>query len=271
MSIRILFTLCFFIVTICRAEKNVKIYYEKIENGYNIFADNREHCPMSIKIDFEITNMKVAGGNGKVYLIEPMSTKSLLTKLTVATKGKAYKFSYKYLINFGNHNKRDFDSDFVYHLPYEQTNSFEVYQGYNGDFSHQNKYAIDFTMPIGTTITAIRGGIVIRVVHSNTKNCPKEECRKYNNKILIYHPDGTFAEYAHIKQNGSEVEVGDTVRQGQVIGYSGNVGWTTGPHLHLEVFRQSIDKRITIKTKFKTLEGETTELLKEKQTYLRDY
>ncbi|TYB80133.1 M23 family metallopeptidase [Bizionia saleffrena] len=260
-----------FITTICSAEPAVKIYYEQIENGYIIYADNQELCPMSIKIDFTTKNLNIDGGNNNIYIIDPIKKRQLLTKLTVSKKGKAYKFSYKYWSNYGNHNSDNYNTDFAYSLPFPSSNTFKVYQGYNGDFSHQKENALDFTMPIGTKITAIREGVVINVVESNSKNCGKEECKKYNNFIIIYHPDGTFAEYTHLKRSGSIVKIGDKVKQGELIGYSGNVGWSTGPHLHLVVYLQKLMKRETIKTKFKTGNGEKLEYLTEKEEYFRNY
>lgn len=259
------------LASIGKAEQKVKIYYEQIQNGYNIFADNDEFCPVSIVIDFSLTNLKVDGGNQTIYVVKPQTKKQLLTTLKVAKNGKAYKFSYKYRTNYGNHNNDDYDEDYVYDLPYKTSNKFNVYQGYNGTFSHQNENSLDFTMPVGTEILAIREGVVIDVIEKNSKGCEKEECKKYNNFITIYHPDGTFAEYSHIKQNGSAVKVGDKVSKGQLIAHSGNVGWSTGPHLHLVVFKQKLEKRVTLKTKFKTGDGTKIEFLTEKEDYLRDY
>jgi len=268
---RYIFLILVTLTTVCKAENKVKIYYEKIENGYNIYADNLEYCPMSIKIDFKTTNLDIDGNNSNVYIIEPLQKKQLLTTLTVSKKGKAYKLSYKYLTNYGNHNNDKFDNEFAYNLPFLNSKSFNLYQGYNGKFSHQNENALDFTMPVGTEIAAIREGTVIKVVEKNSKSCKKEECKKYNNLIIIYHPDGTFAEYTHIKRNGSIVKVGDKVSQGQLIGYSGNVGWSTGPHLHLVVYLQKLNGRQTLETKFKTGNGNVIEYLAEKNEYTRNY
>lgn len=260
-----------FISTIGKAENKVKVYYEKIENGYNIFADNEEFCQVSIKIDFTTTNLGISEGNNNIYIIDPLSKKQLLTTLTVIKKGKAFKFSYKTLTNYGNHNINKYDGDYIYDLPFSTSHAFKIYQGYNGNFSHQNENSLDFTMPVGTEIKAIREGVVIKVIDENSKSCGEEECKKYNNLIIVYHTDGTFAEYTHIKHKGSTVKVGDNISKGQLLAYSGNVGWSTGPHLHLVVFLQKLDKRVTLKTKFRTGSGEKTELLVEKNEYSRDY
>jgi murein DD-endopeptidase MepM/ murein hydrolase activator NlpD len=80
------------------------------------------------------------------------------------------------LTNYGNHNDNEYDENYEYNLPFQISSKFKLYQGYNGTFSHTNQNALDFTMPIGTEITAIREGIVIRVTDKNNKNCEKEEC-----------------------------------------------------------------------------------------------
>lgn len=259
------------ITSVCNAELKVKIYYEQIENGYNVYADNDEFCPVSIKIDFTVTNLNIDGENNNVYVINAKEKKHKLTSLKVSKNGKEYKLSFKYFMNYGKDDNKEYDKNYIYDLPFKTSSTYKIYQGYNGTFSHQNENSIDFTMPIGTELMAVREGIVINVIDNNTKNCGKEECKKYNNFITIYHSDGTFAEYAHIKQNGSKLKVGDKVSKGQLIGYSGNVGWSTGPHLHLVVFNQNLNNRETLKTKFKTGDGSRIEYLVEKEEYSRNY
>lgn len=56
----------------------------------------------------------------------------------------------------------------------------------------------------------------------------------YGKKIVIYHMDKFTTVYAHL--NEILVNVGDTVKQGQVIGKMGSTGHSTGPHLHYEVY-----------------------------------
>lgn len=266
------FTLLFFISTyIVSAQFNIKIYYEPIENGYKVYADNMEYCPVSVKLTFKLENMRVEGGNDKIYVVPEHSTKHLLTTIKQSQKGKIYKFSYKSKYNYGDNFLKTYNSGFKYNLPFSNSESYKIDQGYNGSFSHQNSKALDFTMPIGTKIKAIRGGIVVRVVDINTKTCETEDCKKYNNFITIYHSDGTFAEYIHIKEKGALVKVGDKVTQNEDIALSGNVGFSTGPHLHLEIFLQKLEQRKTLKTQFKIDNGNKFKYLEEKEEYLRNY
>jgi murein DD-endopeptidase MepM/ murein hydrolase activator NlpD len=146
-----------------------------------------------------------------------------------------------------------------------------LFQGYNGAFSHKNENSIDFTMPEGTEVLAARDGIVVKVVINNSESCPREDCKKFNNYVTVMHSDGTFASYVHIKYNGTKLNVGDTVKKGDLIAYSGNVGWSSGPHLHFVCFLGGFEKWNTLETKFKINKGDHAIFLTEGDTYLRDY
>lgn len=266
-----LLALLFLIIGQANAQQNVKVYAENTPEGISIYVDNFEYCPITIAVDFNLKNMILAANNQGSYLIKGSSKKELLTSVTVIDKHKPSKFDYTYSVGFGDSNQKEYDKDFTYYLPFEKGSSFGLHQGYNGSFSHQDENALDFTMPVGTPITAVRDGVVVKVVESNVLVCPKKECAKYNNYLLIYHSDGTFAEYTHIKKNGVLVNVGDKITQGQIIANSGNTGWSSGPHLHLVIFLERTKSRETIPTKFKIGDGTISDFLKEKETYSRDY
>jgi murein DD-endopeptidase MepM/ murein hydrolase activator NlpD len=78
-------------------------------------------------------------------------------------------------------------------------------------------------VPEGTPIRAAASGTVIIAGWTGG----------YGNYTCIDHGGGLSTCYGH--QSGYAVSAGDTVSQGQIIGYSGNTGSSTGPHLHFEV------------------------------------
>jgi murein DD-endopeptidase MepM/ murein hydrolase activator NlpD len=82
---------------------------------------------------------------------------------------------------------------------------------------------LDLSAPSGTPILSIANGVVTEVGYDGA----------YGNKTVVQLEDGTELWYCHQSTYG--VGVGETVTGGQVIGYVGSTGNTTGPHLHLEV------------------------------------
>ncbi|WP_103071173.1 M23 family metallopeptidase [Aquimarina sediminis] len=253
------------------SQDNFKLYYEETETGFKILADNDEFSPVSAKIDFRLENLSSSNGNNKVFVVPAQTKKHTITDLNVIDRKKRIKLGYESTYNHGDHTLKKYDKDFKYYLPFSKGAEYWLSQGYNGSISHQNENALDFKMPIGTKIYAARGGVVIDIEESYRKSCTTSECAKYNNFILVYHNDGTFAEYTHIKKDGAKVKIGDHIKIGQFIGYSGDVGWATGPHLHFIVFFQRLKERITLKTKFLTGEGKRAIVLIEKEKYKRAY
>lgn len=90
-------------------------------------------------------------------------------------------------------------------------------------------------------IIAHTDGKVIDVVKNYNKTDKKGN--SYGNYVLLKHPNGYYTLYAHMKYKSVTVSIGDTVKQGQVIGYMGNTGYSKGAHLHFEV-RNTKNKRI---------------------------
>lgn len=86
--------------------------------------------------------------------------------------------------------------------------------------------AIDLGARTGTAILAAASGEVIVSKQGGWNG-------GYGNYIVIRHTNGTQTLYSH--NSGNEVYVGQYVEQGQVIGYVGQTGQATGPHLHFEV------------------------------------
>lgn len=147
------------------------------------------------------------------------------------------------------------DTSYVYALPYDTGKAFRVIQGYFSRFTHKERAALDFNMKKGTRILAAREGVVIRVKEDGTRGGLKKKYRPHGNNIVIEHPDGSRAGYWHLQHNGAVVNVGDTVKKGQLIAYSGKTGYALVPHLHFQVWRSSGGQWQQLPTRFQTHKG----------------
>ena len=83
---------------------------------------------------------------------------------------------------------------------------------------------VDFAAPTGTPVRAAGDG-KIAVVARQTG---------YGNVVMIKHAGAYSTAYAHLSRFAAGLKQGATVHQGEVIGYVGQTGWATGPHLHYE-------------------------------------
>ena len=147
------------------------------------------------------------------------------------------------------------DTSFIYALPYEEGKTFRVIQGYFSRFTHKERAALDFNMKRGTKICAAREGVVVRVKEDGKKGGLDKKYRADGNNIVIQHPDGSRAGYWHLQYNGALVNVGDTVKKGQVIALSGKTGYAFNPHLHFLVWRSSNGVWQQVPTRFQTSKG----------------
>lgn len=144
------------------------------------------------------------------------------------------------------------DSSYIYALPYTTGKRFLFIQGANSKMSHQNELAFDFKMKVGSRVCAARGGVVITTKEDSDKGGLKPAFLNDGNHIIIRHEDGSSAYYWHLKKDGVIVHAGDTVKQGQIIGYSGNTGYSAFPHLHFQVVNANGKE---ILPRFKTKKG----------------
>ena len=93
---------------------------------------------------------------------------------------------------------------------------------------YRQHQGVDYGAPTGTPVSAIADGRVVMARRNGG----------YGNFVEIRHPGGLVSRYGHLSRYGAGAGAGRSVRQGQIIGYVGSTGFSTGPHLHFEV-RQS--------------------------------
>jgi murein DD-endopeptidase MepM/ murein hydrolase activator NlpD len=88
---------------------------------------------------------------------------------------------------------------------------------------------IDFAAPVGTPIFAAGNGTIAKIGRNGG----------YGNYIQIRHNDSYATAYAHMKGFAKGLKQGSRVKQGDIIGYVGTTGRSTGPHLHYEILQNN--------------------------------
>ena len=122
-------------------------------------------------------------------------------------------------------------SEYVYPLPSNYTRLSSRFGARKDPFTGEtaNHTGIDIPAPAMTPIKAVQGGVVITSTFDSAS---------YGQYVAINHGNGITTLYAHMTKGSQTVKAGDVVEPGQVIGYVGTTGRSTGNHLHLE-FRKN--------------------------------
>jgi len=86
---------------------------------------------------------------------------------------------------------------------------------------------VDYGAPKGTRVRATADGVVDSVGMQGG----------YGNLVVLRHPGGITTAYAHLSGFSAGVRKGARIAQGETVGFVGQTGWATGPHLHYEFYR----------------------------------
>ena len=240
--------------TIKTTNSRVYIQAEEKKNYIVIYIVNNNPYTITMSLDTKYEELDYDIKKPKSIVIKSKS-KIEYIRLYPRLKPYSYSLSFRWIIGSKD---AEHDETYLYKLPYESESSYRVSQGFNGKTSHfgRSKYAVDFAMNIGTKIHAARGGKVVRIKSNSNKGGMEKKFSRFANYINIEHKDGTIGMYYHLKKDGVIVKVGDMVTRGQHIAYSGNTGYSSGPHLHFGVFKASTSKRTqTVPIKFISSEG----------------
>jgi murein DD-endopeptidase MepM/ murein hydrolase activator NlpD len=211
----------------------VKLRLEASGAGYRAYADNSMHGPVQVALRFRQQHNVSARPTLPTTILVPARSSVLVATLVIGAPLEGGSFELMLDALPGDPGSRPRDHD--YRLPFENA-QVRVDQGPGGSYSHsdpQNLHAIDFALPEGTPIVAVREGVVMQVeADFEQAGLSLEEYGGRANFIRIVHDDGSMALYAHLQPEGVQVRVGQRVRAGQRIGLSGNTGFSTAPHLH---------------------------------------
>ncbi len=222
-----------------RAEQDqIKVYSKARGPEIEFYATNEYLVPYQLRVVFtNLYGLEPSHPLPFYLVLSPGQKETFLFSLKRTDTAKPA--GYKLLTDAhpGDPKRAVHDDTTVYRLPFEHGTKYKVAQGYNGTTSHAppSNYSLDFIMDEGTKVVAARDGLVFRVKEDSNTGGPGPRFSQYANEIEVYHEDGSIAKYVHLRQNGALVAVGDKIQAGQVIGLSGNTGWSSGPHLHFEV------------------------------------
>ncbi len=115
------------------------------------------------------------------------------------------------------------------------------------------KHSVDFECEEGSPLYAALGGTVVWLKNDSKIRGLGKKYHDDGNRIVIKHKNNEYTAYEHLRYKGAIVKVGQKVKKGQLIGYSGNTGDSDGPHLHFEVFTDPDDEEsegVTLKIRF---------------------
>ncbi len=238
----------------------VRVYQAQEQGGaYLFYGDNDYPIPVWISIDFPtLYNLKSSVSLPFRALLPPRSEKVPLFQLeSLPNSGRK---SFRMTVSYAKGDPTSVrpDPNFLYLFPFPHGKKYRLSQGPNGAFTHygENQYAYDFDLDMGSLVTAARDGTVLEVKADSNRGGPSTAYAQDANYILIHHEDGTFGNYVHLKQNGSLVKAGDRVKAGDPLGYSGNTGVSSGPHLHFDVRIPTVEgKMVSIPIQFLNYDG----------------
>ncbi|WP_234969020.1 M23 family metallopeptidase [Alkalispirochaeta americana] len=242
------------------ATAHLEVYaVQNDDNSFDLFARNDHSIPIYISVDFDqLVNLAPETNLPWRGAIPPGDTRPLFSLTPTAQRGRIG-YSLRYQAALGDPATASHHDDHLYLFPFEHGTKRRLSQGFGGSFSHfgENRYAVDFDMPEGTPVYAARGGLVVHVKQDGRAGGPSPAYADHGNVIVIAHDDGSFGNYVHLRFRGSRVQPGDTVSAGDHIGYSGNTGISSGPHLHFDVRLPQRDGTMqSVPFLFRGLQGE---------------
>jgi murein DD-endopeptidase MepM/ murein hydrolase activator NlpD len=238
------------------SDPEVAVLSRQIPGGVELTLQNDKTHEVTVTTTMTLENMR-ADVTLPLTATYPARAATRLARLSIVDRTQPWRWRHHFDWVPGVLDATAHD-DAVYLLPYERGRSFRVLQGEGAAFSHTGaaRYAIDWAMPEGTRVYAARTGLVVVTRDTFSEGGADESLRERSNYVKIRQDDGTIAEYVHFRQGGVAVASGDHMSAGDLIGYSGNVGYSTEPHLHLAVYKAVDGKtRASLPMRFRTQRG----------------
>jgi murein DD-endopeptidase MepM/ murein hydrolase activator NlpD len=164
----------------------------------------------------------------------------IVSEIRAPSKGTGCQAALNYKYQMGDFS-RAMDGE-PFRVPFDDNRAHRVGQAFGGPLTTHNspesQYALDIDMPQGTKIVAAKEGIVVDFAFTHTNAGSINDSKNLNaNFVLLEHTDGTLTIYSHLAPRPVALVLGNKVNAGALIGYSGNTGYSSGPHLHFAVLK----------------------------------
>lgn len=223
--------------TTASAQDRYPVTVESLKEGstHRVIARNGGRAPIQLTFSLaSSTNLRSSRAWPFVVVLHPGQTDEMV-RVRPGDERQGYNFSYRYAVLLGDPQASP-DPNARYRIPFENGRSFRVSQAPGGPMiTHndaQTANAIDVVMPEGTPIVAARAGFVIEI---HEKSETRADLAGRGNFVRIFHADATWADYAHLSRIASDLLPNARIDAGTLLGYSGNTGQSSGPHLHFHV------------------------------------
>ncbi len=242
-------------VVMAQAKEPVTVHHAQNADGtYTVFVSTDVPCPIQIYVTFPVLeNVRWDQELPLDYVVVPNARNAKMVTFTPGTGKMSFRYDTQWW--FGDPETARHEETVIYRLPFSDQTIAPVVQGYFGSFTHQGEHSLDFRMPEGTPVLASREGYVVGTRSDSRVGGPEPSYVSEANYVMIFHDDGTFAQYAHLQYNGVVVRRGQRVRSHELIGYSGNTGYSRGPHLHFAVHVPTYHGSETVPTRFRDRTG----------------
>jgi len=198
----------------------VKVDYTRDDSGVEIKASNQSDSPKIVTLNLTVLeNLSTYEGNPITQTVMPNSS-STMCKLRVVDKSKGTNFNYRYQYITGTCDVK-FDPIAIYLLPVKDGKSTRI-----GSVTSIEKYikrsndemvmGYSFEAEQNDTIYAIRRGVVYGI-EDEKDDYANEFYKSEENKLSVYHKDGSVAQYVRIKKGSALIKNGEKVEAGQPL------------------------------------------------------
>lgn len=217
------------------ANKDYKITFKNSYIKIRSFNENNNKIaliPVHYSTPEGVYTVKISEGDNEVLsktvkILDGNFKKSYITVSKTMSEKRSEK-NMKAMTNFVAEAKKSpaekklWDSNFILPVQSKISSPFGAMRFVNNKVVGYHS-GIDFPVPVGTTLKASNSGKVVLA----------RELTTTGNTIVIDHGMNVFSSYAHM--SSLNVKEGEIIKKGDIIGKSGNTGFTTGPHLHFTI------------------------------------